>query len=181
MPLHICLGHLKARLRKDYVRKYILGSSKLLGRINSKEELCHRSISDIYTVAPLSCISTPIYHSGRWTQSLSIHFFVSTSNKLILQSFLFSSIIQTEKMVAIKNIFCFITAVTAATIYQRTPATILTDITTIDTNVNALTKAVDNYNGGFFDLLTVSSAESTLETCKFYSEVTSMNHTNNSP
>ncbi|ATZ52369.1 hypothetical protein BCIN_08g01140 [Botrytis cinerea B05.10] len=67
-------------------------------------------------------------------------------------------------MVAIKNIFCFITAVTAATIYQRTPATILTDITTIDTNVNALTKAVDNYNGGFFDLLTVSSAESTLET-----------------
>jgi len=84
-------------------------------------------------------------------------------------------------MVAIKNIFCFITAVTAATIYQRTPATILTDITTIDTNVNALTKAVDNYNGGFFDLLTVSSAESTLETCKFYSEVTSMNHTNNSP
>ncbi|KAF5877709.1 putative hydrophobic surface binding protein a protein [Botrytis fragariae] len=67
-------------------------------------------------------------------------------------------------MVAIKNIFCFITAVTAATIYQRTPATILTDITTIDTNVKALTTAVDNYNGGFFNLLTVSSTESTLET-----------------
>ncbi|TGO13239.1 hypothetical protein BTUL_0073g00070 [Botrytis tulipae] len=67
-------------------------------------------------------------------------------------------------MVAIKNIFCFITAVTAATIYQRTPATLLTDITTIDTNVKGLTTAVDNYNGGFFNLLTVSSTESTLET-----------------
>ncbi|KAF7899531.1 hypothetical protein EAF00_003867 [Botryotinia globosa] len=67
-------------------------------------------------------------------------------------------------MVAIKNIFCFITAVTAATIYQRAPATLLTDITTIDTNVKALTTAVDKYNGGFFNLLTVSSTESTLET-----------------
>ncbi|KAF7959737.1 hypothetical protein EAE96_001346 [Botrytis aclada] len=66
-------------------------------------------------------------------------------------------------MVAIKNLFCFITAVTAAAIYQRSAETIRSDIATIDTNVKALTTAVDNYNGGFFNLLTVSSTESTLE------------------
>ncbi|APA10830.1 hypothetical protein SS1G_03523 [Sclerotinia sclerotiorum 1980 UF-70] len=67
-------------------------------------------------------------------------------------------------MVAIKNIILFISAVSAAAISRRTPATILSDITTIDTNVKALTTAVDNYNGGFFGLISVSSAESTLET-----------------
>ncbi|TEY37818.1 hypothetical protein BOTCAL_0505g00090 [Botryotinia calthae] len=66
-------------------------------------------------------------------------------------------------MVAIKTIFCFITAVTAAAIYQHTPATILTNIATIDTNVNALTKTVASYEGGFIQLLAVDNAESTLE------------------
>lgn len=133
--------------------------------------MCHCSVSDISLVAPHSCINTPGYHSGRWIQSSFTQFFVSTSNYLVLQSSSFSCQTQPDKMVAIKNIFCFITAVTAATIYQRTPATLLTDITTIDTNVKALTTAVDNYNGGFFNLLTVSSTESTLETCKFSFEV----------
>ncbi|CAD6444258.1 88ee55e3-7759-4024-a49e-dd0ac489dc56 [Sclerotinia trifoliorum] len=66
-------------------------------------------------------------------------------------------------MVAIKNVILFISAVSAAAISRRTPATILSDITTIDTNVNALTNAVKNYNGGFFGLISVSSTESTLE------------------
>lgn len=73
-------------------------------------------------------------------------------------------------MVAIKNVILFISAVSAAAI-KRTPATILTDIAAIDTNVKALTTAVDNYNGGFVELLTVNSAESTLDTCKFHAEV----------
>ncbi|ESZ95235.1 hypothetical protein SBOR_4347 [Sclerotinia borealis F-4128] len=67
-------------------------------------------------------------------------------------------------MVAIKNIILFISAVSAAVISKRTPETILADIATVDTNLKALTTAVDNYNGGFFQLLAVNSAESTLDT-----------------
>ncbi|KAF7865443.1 hypothetical protein EAF04_006418 [Stromatinia cepivora] len=66
-------------------------------------------------------------------------------------------------MVAIKNIILFVSAVSAAVISQRTEADILSDIDIIDTNVKALTNAVGNYNGGFFGLYSVSTAESTLE------------------
>lgn len=53
-------------------------------------------------------------------------------------------------MVAIKNILLFITAASALTVGKRDAATILSDISTIDTNVKALTKAFNNYNGGIF-------------------------------
>lgn len=51
-------------------------------------------------------------------------------------------------MVAIKNILFFITAASALTVGKRDAATILNDISTIDSNVKALTATFNNYNGG---------------------------------
>ncbi|KAF8862307.1 hydrophobic surface binding protein-like protein A [Acephala macrosclerotiorum] len=66
-------------------------------------------------------------------------------------------------MVAFKNLLFFITSASALTIGKRDAATILSDISTIDTNVNALTTAANNYNGGILAALPITSAESTLE------------------
>jgi hypothetical protein len=71
---------------------------------------------------------------------------------------------QSFTMVAIKNILLFITAASALAIVKRDAATILTDISTISTNVAALTKAVTNYQGGILGALPILSAEQTLET-----------------
>jgi hypothetical protein len=66
-------------------------------------------------------------------------------------------------MVAIKNVLLFIASASALAIVKRDTATILTDIATIDSNVNALTTAVNNYNGGILAAIPVANAESTLE------------------
>ena len=57
-------------------------------------------------------------------------------------------------MVAIKNILLFVTAATG---------TILSDISTIDSNVKSLTSAVNNFNGGLFAALPITTAVSNLE------------------
>ncbi|KAH7356705.1 hydrophobic surface binding protein A-domain-containing protein [Rhexocercosporidium sp. MPI-PUGE-AT-0058] len=66
-------------------------------------------------------------------------------------------------MVAIKNILFFITAASALTVGKRDAATILSDISTIDSNVKALTATFNNYNGGVFSAFPILGAESKLE------------------
>ncbi|KAH9223535.1 hydrophobic surface binding protein-like protein A [Leptodontidium sp. 2 PMI_412] len=66
-------------------------------------------------------------------------------------------------MVAIKNILFFITAASALTVGKRDAATILNDISTIDSNVKALTATFNNYNGGVANAIPILNAESKLE------------------
>ncbi|KAG4437624.1 hypothetical protein IFR05_006885 [Cadophora sp. M221] len=66
-------------------------------------------------------------------------------------------------MVAIKNILFFITTASALTVGKRDAATILNDISTIDSNVKALTVTFNNYNGGVINAIPILNAESKLE------------------
>ena len=69
-------------------------------------------------------------------------------------------------MVAIKNILLFIATASAliTPLSKRDAATILTDISTIDTNVKSLTSSADAYNGGgITNALKVQQVEQTLE------------------
>ncbi|KAL2073192.1 hypothetical protein VTL71DRAFT_10516 [Oculimacula yallundae] len=66
-------------------------------------------------------------------------------------------------MVAIKNILFFITAASALTVGKRDTQTILSDISTIDSNVKALTAAFNKYNGGIFSAAPILGAESKVE------------------
>lgn len=74
-------------------------------------------------------------------------------------------------MVALRNIILFISAVTAVAISKRTATTILGDIVAIDTNLKALTIAVNNYNGELGLLITLNTAVRTLDTCEFCAEM----------
>ncbi|KAB8296407.1 hypothetical protein EYC80_009151 [Monilinia laxa] len=67
-------------------------------------------------------------------------------------------------MVAMKNIILFISAVSATAIPKRTSTIILTDIGIIDRSVNALTIAVNDYEGEVFQLLTLNDAVGALDT-----------------
>ncbi|KAG4437625.1 hypothetical protein IFR05_006886 [Cadophora sp. M221] len=67
-------------------------------------------------------------------------------------------------MVAIKNLLFFATAISALTIGKRDTATILNDIAAIDTNVQAVTTAANNYNGGILAAIPIVTAEGNLET-----------------
>ncbi|KAH7377583.1 hydrophobic surface binding protein A-domain-containing protein [Cadophora sp. MPI-SDFR-AT-0126] len=69
-------------------------------------------------------------------------------------------------MVAIKNILLFVATASALTtpLTKRTAAQILTDISTIDTNVKSLTSSANAYNGGgILNALKVQQVEQTLE------------------
>lgn len=66
-------------------------------------------------------------------------------------------------MVAIKNVLFFVTAVIALTVGKRDTATIISDISTIDSDVKALTTAFNNYNGGLFATTPILTAQSNLE------------------
>ncbi|KAH6674509.1 hydrophobic surface binding protein A-domain-containing protein [Halenospora varia] len=66
-------------------------------------------------------------------------------------------------MVVIINILLFISAASALVV-KRDTSTILSDISTIDFDVKALTSAVNGYSGGVFGALLVENAESTLGT-----------------
>ncbi|KUJ12066.1 uncharacterized protein LY89DRAFT_220767 [Mollisia scopiformis] len=66
-------------------------------------------------------------------------------------------------MVIIKNVLLLVTAATALTLGKRDVNTILSDISTIDSNVKALTTAANNYNGGVLAAIPITSAESTLD------------------
>ncbi|KAH7356704.1 hydrophobic surface binding protein A-domain-containing protein [Rhexocercosporidium sp. MPI-PUGE-AT-0058] len=66
-------------------------------------------------------------------------------------------------MVAIKNILFFATAITALTLGKRDTATILSDIAAIDSKVQALTTAANNYNGGLLAAIPIVTAQSSLE------------------
>jgi len=75
-----------------------------------------------------------------------------------------SDLIQTIVIVAIKNILLFVTAATALpAISKRTASTVLSDISTIDSDVKALTSATNSYDGGLLAAAPVSNDESTLE------------------
>jgi len=66
------------------------------------------------------------------------------------------------QIVAAKNIF-FVSAFSALAIRRRDASTILSDISTIDSSVRALTSAVNGYNGGIFGAIPIENAESTLD------------------
>ncbi|KAH7305664.1 hydrophobic surface binding protein A-domain-containing protein [Rhexocercosporidium sp. MPI-PUGE-AT-0058] len=68
-------------------------------------------------------------------------------------------------MVAIKNVLLFVAAASALTIPlgKRTAATIISDVSTINTNVQALTSAANAYTGGISNALKVQQAEQTLD------------------
>ncbi|CZT06315.1 hypothetical protein WAI453_006268 [Rhynchosporium graminicola] len=66
-------------------------------------------------------------------------------------------------MVAFRNIILFITAASALTVGKRDTQTILSDISSIDTNVKALTATFNRYNGGFYSALPILSAEQNVE------------------
>ncbi|KAG4442212.1 hypothetical protein IFR05_002322 [Cadophora sp. M221] len=66
-------------------------------------------------------------------------------------------------MVAIKNILLFVAAASALVLDKRTAATILTDVSTINTNVKVLTSAANAYTGGVANALKVQQAEQTLD------------------
>lgn len=76
-------------------------------------------------------------------------------------------------MVAIKNIILFISAVSATAIPKRTSTVILTDIDTIATSVNALTIAINDYEGQVLQLLTLNAAVTTVGTCESYAKTQS--------
>ncbi|KAK0107152.1 hypothetical protein ONS95_003858 [Cadophora gregata] len=67
-------------------------------------------------------------------------------------------------MVAIKNFLFLATAVTALTIGKRDTATILNDISAINSNVQTLTTAANNYNGGLLAAIPILTAQSNLGT-----------------
>ena len=66
------------------------------------------------------------------------------------------------QIVAAKNIF-FVSAFSALAIRRRDASTILSDISTIDSSVRALTSAINGYNGGIFGAIPIENAESTLD------------------
>ncbi|PVH84438.1 hydrophobic surface binding protein-like protein A, partial [Cadophora sp. DSE1049] len=66
-------------------------------------------------------------------------------------------------MVAIKNLLFLATAVTALTIGKRDTATILNDISIINSDVQALTTAANNYNGGILAAIPILTAQNNLE------------------
>ncbi|KAH6722325.1 hydrophobic surface binding protein A-domain-containing protein [Leptodontidium sp. 2 PMI_412] len=66
-------------------------------------------------------------------------------------------------MVAIKNLLFLATAISALTIGKRDTATILNDIAAINTNVQAVTTATNNYNGGILAAIPIVTAEGNLE------------------
>ena len=67
-------------------------------------------------------------------------------------------------MIAIKNILLFVSAATALIPGKGDTSTILSDISTINSNVKALTSAVNSYNGGLLAAIPITNAESTLDT-----------------
>ena len=66
-------------------------------------------------------------------------------------------------MVAIKSLLFLATAVTALTIGKRDTATILNDISVINSDVQALTTAANNYNGGVLAAIPILTAQNNLE------------------
>ena len=67
-------------------------------------------------------------------------------------------------MLAPKTLLLFITATSALAIGRRDTATVLNDISSIDSDVKSLASAVNNYNGGLFAALPIESSESGLGT-----------------
>jgi hypothetical protein len=66
-------------------------------------------------------------------------------------------------MVAAMNIFFFVSTVSSPAIGRRDASTILSDISTIDSNVKVLTSAMNSYSGGLSGIITIENAESTLD------------------
>ncbi|RDW78060.1 hypothetical protein BP5796_05912 [Coleophoma crateriformis] len=67
-------------------------------------------------------------------------------------------------MVSFNTLLLIATASSALVIQKRDTATILSDIKTINTNLNALTSATTTYTGGLIQALPISNAEQTLDT-----------------
>lgn len=65
-------------------------------------------------------------------------------------------------MVAIKNIFLFIAAASAA-VLPRDAAQSLSDLKTIDSDTNKLTSAINSWNGQVFTAIPINNAESQVE------------------
>lgn len=66
-------------------------------------------------------------------------------------------------MVAIAKALTLISVATAAVVFRRDAAQVLTDLEQINSDTTALTTAVNNYNGGLANAVPIISAESTLE------------------
>ncbi|TVY68748.1 hypothetical protein LSUE1_G006382 [Lachnellula suecica] len=66
-------------------------------------------------------------------------------------------------MVAVQNILLFVATASALAIGKRDASTILSDISTIDSDVKALTSALNSYSGGLFGALPINTAESNLD------------------